>query len=217
MILKTSKKFIFAVEGETESYYLDWLRVQINNYDKALLNCADSKPVITKDPVAARRRLNVYKDMDYFYLIDKERYCDSAAFRNFLKKLKPQKGEKKIKFQLGYCNISFELWILLHKQSFRSSCVSQNDYLKDINRTFSTKFKSLDEYKKEVNFKKILSVLTLDDVKRAIRAAKRLQDDNNNTLQPKSFCGYSYFDENPSLSVHLVVEKILKDCGVDLN
>ena len=33
--LKETRKYIFTVEGDTEKYYLEWLKEQINNCDTA--------------------------------------------------------------------------------------------------------------------------------------------------------------------------------------
>ncbi len=38
-----------------------------------------------------------------------------------IEKLKPSEGERDITFEFGYSNISFELWLLLHKMDFCNS------------------------------------------------------------------------------------------------
>ncbi|MCR5762360.1 MAG: RloB family protein [Treponema sp.] len=72
---------------------------------------------------------------------------------------------KSIKYELGYSNIDFELWIILHKKDLFGSVGSKSQYLKNINQIFGTKYEGLKEYKEEKNFKQILSQITLEDAK----------------------------------------------------
>lgn len=209
-----TNKYIFTVEGETEKAYLDWLKETINSCPHAHLKC-NFTYFREKDPSKLRQRLSILYETDVFHLIDMEKHNDIDEFRTLLQKMKSVTNTKKVNFTLGYCNVSFELWILLHKQTFTTPVSSQNDYLQHINRTFNTNFPDMRRYKEEKGFKKILEQLTLDDVKRAIGSAKNIQDTNNkNGFDLKNHCGYTYYEENPSLSIHEIIEKILKDCGV---
>ena len=71
---------------------------------------------------------------------------------------------KSIIYNLGYSNLTFELWILLHKANCNNYISNKVQYLKFINQYFNKKFTDLEEYKSEDNFKKLLSDLSLDDV-----------------------------------------------------
>lgn len=211
---KFAQKYLFAIEGDTEKYYLEWLAKQINNTPNATSKCTIPSPQKGKDPSAIRRYFNnLYKETVY-YLIDKECYNDEDEFKEFLRKLTPTKREKSIVFQLGYSNISFELWILLHKTNFSKPVEKPKDYLKHINKAFNFSFKNLEQYKKETNFKNLLSKLTLDDVINAIERAYEIQGINKQACKQESFCKYEYYKENPSLSIHEIIDKILKDCGI---
>lgn len=60
----------------------------------------------------------------------------------------------------------------------------------------------------------ILSKITLDDVKQAIiRAENICKQRQSDSTSIKSY-GYEWFDKNPSLSVHIIVKRILLECGV---
>jgi len=211
---KFSQKFLFAIEGETEKYYLEWLAEQINKTPQAAYKCTIPSPQKGKDPSIVRRCFNnLYKETVY-YLIDKERYNDEQEFKDFIQKLTPTKREKSIIFKLGYSNVSFELWILLHKMNFTKPVEKPKDYLKYINKTFCCSFENLEQFKNETNFKKLLSKLSLEDVKTAIKRAHQIQKINERNFEQQSFCKYEYYKENPSLSIHEIIEKILKDCGI---
>ncbi len=83
-----------------------------------------------------------------------------------------------IKYKLAYSNISFELWILLHKTNCFQSFISNKGYLKLINSNFNQNYSRLREYKKEDNFKRLLNNLNLDDVFQAIIRAKKINERN---------------------------------------
>ncbi len=56
---------------------------------------------------------------------------------------------------------------------------------------------------------------TLEDVRSAIQRSKVIMQRNRtNGCVEQKYKGYSYYKENPSLSIWEVVEKILKDCGL---
>ena len=76
-------------------------------------------------------------------------------------------------------------------------------------------FENLDEYKQKDNFKRVLNQLSLDDVKMAIQRSGQLMIRN----QEKGFLRYqyktySYYAENPSLSIWESIKKIMTECGI---
>ena len=91
----------------------------------------------------------------------------------------------------------------------------RKDYLAPINDCFNEKFEDLDHYKREKDFMRCLSKLTLDDVKKAIEKAEKINSQNIlNGYNEENYKGYKYFKENPSLSIHEQVKTILIECGV---
>ncbi len=210
---KPANKYTFVVEGKTEALYLEHLAVLINGVEDAECKCNIPKPQIGLLPQKARRNINTITNENYFFLADREKFHDIDKFKSLIKKLSPGRNERKIKFILGYCNVSLELWILLHKISFTTPIDRQQDYLKYINKAFGTSFESMDDYKNEKNFKKLLSFLTIEDVKVAIKRAKDIQGKNvASGFQMQQYCGVKYYNENPSLSIHEIIEGILNEC-----
>lgn len=54
---------------------------------------------------------------------------------------------KSIVYQYGYSNLSFELWMILHKQNHIASVSSVKNYLAHINNSYGEQFPSLRKYK----------------------------------------------------------------------
>lgn len=208
-------KYFFSVEGETEELYFQHLKNLILKEENRIANpvfqiekCSPSKCV---------KKISVIHQCIITAVFDVE---DNNAdyrkrFENTLKEMKAsEKFGKSIKYELGYSNIDFELWIILHKKDLFGTVGNKEQYLKIINQIYGSKFESLSEYKVERNFSQILSKITLDDVKAAIARAEKITSQRKSESAPIKTCGYEWFDKNPALSVHNVIKKILRECGV---
>lgn len=214
MSRKETIKYTFSVEGETEKWYLEWLENAINSSDVSVYNVS-FKTTVSRSPSKNIKNYNAISTDRIIHICDVEG-SDDTSRRNFillLDELKKASSSKGIEYRLGYSNMTFELWIILHKQDCNGHHSSKTEYLKFINSAFSQSFRSLPDYKKETNFKRCLERLDLSDVNNALRRAKRIMDalDSDGTPR-KEYKGYSYYEENPSLSIHLVVEEILSAC-----
>ena len=122
---------------------------------------------------------------------------------------------KQIKYQLGYSNFTFELWMVLHKMDCNGSLMHRRHYLVPINRAYNEDFNSLDQYKQEANFRRILGKITLAEVKEAIIRGKSIMQRNvENDCTLHQYKGYKYYKENPALLIWEAIEKILKDCEI---
>lgn len=212
---KRNIKYFFSVEGETELLYLNHLKELILEDEKSSAN-----PVIRAEklsPSKMAKKLPLIRSCTITAVFDVEEadatHC--KRFENILKEMRDsEKLGKTIKYELGYSNIDFELWIILHKKDMFGSVGSKAQYLKNINQVFGTKFEGLREYKEEKNFLQILSKITLDDVKAAIARADKIIKQRESESKPLQTFGYEWFDKNPALSVHNVIKKILSECGV---
>lgn len=211
---KTTKNYIFTVEGDTEKWYLDWLQHQINS-------CAESKynvkitPIVEKNPLSYAKRKSRLTVPELYHIADVESKSEEHRknFDNLLCELSKIKKEKSIICNLGYSNFAFELWIILHKKLFKTPLTDRTKYLTHINNLYDKSFLTLDNYKESENFKSCLKELDLDCVKFAIINAKKLYTYNEEIKNKKiSNYGYTFFDDDPSTSVHIMIEKILKDC-----
>ena len=211
---KLRKNYYFSVEGETEKWYLKWLENQINSKDNASFK-VNFTVYVQKEPARAAKRITSVDNIEIVHVFDFEEPQNEEAFKKTLSSMKKAAKMKKVKkYNLGYSNYSFDLWIILHKSNTGIKRNHRSDYLSDINRCFNTHFESMARYKEETNFKGLLNSLTLDDVINAISNAEKIQQRNMRDYNKISHCGYEYYRENPSLSIHEYVKEILKSVGL---
>lgn len=213
--IKTTKKYYFKVEGETEKWYLDWLQEKINNETESRYKVSiDSK--IQKNPLKRAKSLNVISKVEITHLFDYEsdEEIHSTQFKTTLDLLKEASNlGKQIKYNLGYSNFSFELWMILHKANCNTLFTHRRQYIDPINAVYSENFEDIKQYKHEDNFKRDLAKISLQEVKDAIGRSKVIMqrnEDNGYVLQ--QYKGYCYYKENPSLSIWESIDKIIKDC-----
>ena len=211
---KETNKYFLSVEGETEKWYFEWLQRQINT-DVGARYAVKFDCSVQKDPLKRAKGLSVLGKTEITHIMDRESedIVHTRLFETALDRMKDAEGlGKKIKYHLGYCNFTFELWIALHKVECNGHLPHRRQYLPIINDAFNVQYESLDQHKHEDNFKKILNTLTLDGVKNAIKRAKSITHAN----QEKGFIlhqykGYHFYKENPSLSIWEFVNKVIEE------
>ena len=213
---KIKQKYFFSVEGETEQWYLEWLKTEINkNEDTACEVIFDIK--IEKNPVKRVRGMTIINKTEIWHLSDYESDEDvhTEQFLETMDKMKEAQGIKQVKYFFGYSNLAFDLWIVLHKSNCNGPKSHRRQYLSDINRAYEEHFEDMHQYKHENNFKRCLSKLSLEDVKTAIHRAKNIMKTlEDNQARPRQYKGFKYYTENPSLEIWRVVEKILNACNL---
>lgn len=211
-----TKKFVFTVEGETEQWYLYWLRDKINECEGREYNISiDAK--VQQSPGKFYKRANARATPLVFHICDVESNEDVHVekFQNILSEMKDAKTNKGIEYRLGYSNFAFELWMVLHKRNCNGPLNDRSKYLSHVSKAFGENFEDLAHYKREDDFKRCLSSLTLDDVREAIRRADVITNNNKTNGNPcLKYKGYSYYRDNPALSIHEVVKLIFKECGI---
>ena len=148
---KLTKKYYFSVEGETEKWYLDWLQDLINNSDASCKVSFNSK--VEKDPVKYVKGLSIQGKTTVFHFYDYE--SNESDYQKQFEKVMDRMREaenlgKTIKYQFGYSNFTFDLWIVLHKA--------------DCNGMLTT----------EVNTSRKLIVLTLKNLKRWVNTRQEI-------------------------------------------
>ena len=202
---KETQSYHFSVEGATEKWYLEWLQAEINKQPQSIYKITihskieNPKSYVKKVKVIGVDRLEITHVFDY-ESNDEEHI---KKFRGMLDLLKEstQQG-KKVNYNLGYTNFTFELWMILHKAECNTQLNYRKQYLKLINNGFDENFASLDQCKNEMNFKRVLSKLSISDVKEAIKRSKGIMKRNEeNGLALQQYKGYEYYRENPSLSL----------------
>ena len=214
---KQTLTYYFSVEGETEQWYLEWLEAQINANEHANY-IVKFITKVQKDPVSFIKKLVVQKKTTIWHLSDIEGSSDEQiqTVHNTLGRLKEAKGlGKSIIYRWGYSNLSFDLWMILHKQNCNAELTDVGKYLSHINRVFDEHFESMKEYKEEANFKRCLGKLTFPEILTALSKAKAIMQRNERDgYHLTQFKGYSYYIHNPSLDLWQPIETILIDCGL---
>ncbi|WP_406040756.1 RloB family protein [Succinimonas sp.] len=212
---KSTLKYYFSVEGETEQWYLEWLQNQINNAPEAASKVSFNKQ-IQKDPLRRAKSLAITDKVEIWHLSDYEssEEVHVKQFKETMDRMAATKSLKKqITYRFGYSNFTFDLWIILHKMDCRGSFLHRKQYITPINNAYNENFENMEDFKREANFKRCLKKLTLRDVIEAVKRAKAIMEINKqNGYTLHQYRGYSYYKENPSLMIWEIIEKILKDC-----
>ena len=173
---KMNARYYFTVEGETEKWYLEWLRDAINADPRSKVKVVCS-PKVQKNPVKwAKANTNLDKSAKVFHVFDfeDEEPIHVKAFKDTLENMKKAGSlGRGFRYVSAYSNLTFELWMVLHKGDC-PALAHRRQYLKPINDLYGEHFESLDEYKHEANFKRVLGKLTVDDAVTAVGRAETL-------------------------------------------
>ncbi|MCO7121671.1 RloB family protein [Ihubacter massiliensis] len=113
---KENHTFYFSVEGETEKWYLEWLQ-KIINLDPATAFKVKFDSKIQKNPLARAKQITIIEKIEITHIFDYESSdpVHQKAFQTTLDRMKQsEKLGKAIKYNLGYSNFTFELWMVLH-------------------------------------------------------------------------------------------------------
>lgn len=215
---KANDQYYFLVEGETEKWYLEWLQKEINKSEQ-FKRTVSFKVEVGKKPLSYAKKLSVQGPTDIWHVFDYESNdeCHVEKFREQLKGMKDaHKARKCIQYKNAYSNFTFELWIVLHKTDFTKRLNHRNEYCAHINKAFNEEFEDLDQYKHEKNFKRVLSKLSLGDVRSAILRSKVIALKNEE--EEKRFAelyGYTYCLDNPHTELWNIINHILIQAETD--
>jgi len=218
---KSTNKYYFSVEGETEQWYLEWLQDVINNTEQSAYKVSFDCPV-QKNPYKRVKTFIILKtekgkvDIYHFSDYESDEPIHIQQFTETMDNLKKaNEAGKFISYKFGYSNLTFDLWIILHKADCNGPVYHRKNYITHINRAYEEEFKSMDEYKHEDNFKRCLGKLQLSNIIDAVNRAKNIMHRNQDSgYILHQYKGYEYYKENPSLAIWEAIEKILKDCGL---
>lgn len=140
MAKKTTKKYYFSVEGETEHWYLKWIQDKINNTEQAICRVAIDCPV-RKDPVKHAKCLNVTQKVEVYHFFDYEsdEQAHVNAFMSAMDNMKKaERIGKQITYRSGYSRQMIEIGFLrgfLKKSQFSFLFFSKlSKYLADFIR-----------------------------------------------------------------------------------
>lgn len=189
----------------------------INATDEAFYKVSFNCPV-QKNPLKRAKTMTVTDKTEIYHLSDYEsdEPIHVQEFKETMDNMKKAKElGKQITYKFGYSNLTFDLWMVLHKNDCNTCLTHRTQYLSHINRAYSESFENKDEYKEEKNFKRCLSKLELSDVIAAINRVKRIMTRNkDNEYILHQYKGFKYYEENPSLMIWEPIEKILNVCEI---
>jgi len=174
---KIQIKYYFSVEGETEKWYLEWLQRQINSCCIASYRVLfDVK--VEKDPVKRVKGMTVLAKTDIWHFSDYESLEPEHVkqFQSTITRMEQAQRLKQVKYLFGYSNLTFDLWMILHKKNCNDAKSHRRQYISDINQAYNEKFEDMHQFKHEDNFRRCLNQLTLENVNDAISRAKRIMD-----------------------------------------
>ena len=226
MIKKESRQFNISVEGiNCEKLYFEHLAKLINNSDRSTYNLKVDPRKMSPMEYAKR---NAHKPVEkrkgnrripYIHVQDiEDYYSDSqrAKFYGMIDEMRTAEDKFGIVYELGYSNYTFELWMLLHVSDMNHAVQDRHSYLAPVNRWFHRSYTSIDEFKSHDEFKGILDeFVTIDSIKLAIsRAEKIVQTNGDDRKTKENYKGFTFFRDNPDITVHEVVQMIFEVCEV---
>ena len=226
MIKKESRQFNLSVEGiNCEKMYFEYLAKLINESCRNTYNLkVDPRKM---SPLEYAKR-NAYrpaekgkdrKKLPYIHVQDMEDYSDDVQKKKFFMMIDEMRDAEKqfqISYKLGYSNYTFELWMLLHVADMRYAVLNRKAYLAPVNRYFHRNYSDLDQFKRKDEFQGILNeFVTLDSVMGAVERAEKIakQNDHGGNVR-ETYKGFTFYRDNPALSVHEIVQLIFNVCEV---
>ena len=144
---KERRKFFISVEGEScEKQYFEHLQRLINDCPASKYNVN----FVIKAKVTPRQMLKRYgsmpvdkdaqgKPIPYMHVADIENYYDLGFRKHFFDLLDEMKVIKKgpgKAYLMGYSNLTFDLWMLLHVNDMNGAVTDRDRYLEQINQYF---------------------------------------------------------------------------------
>ena len=141
---KSTNKYYFSVEGETEQWYLKWLQDVINDTEESAYKVSFDCPV-QKNPYKRAKTFIILKTenkkVDIYHFSDYES-DEPIHLQQFAKTMdnmkKANEAGKFISYKFGYSNLTFDLWIILHKADYNGSVSHRKNYI-----THSAELKTL--------------------------------------------------------------------------
>ncbi len=197
MIPKFIRRYITYFDGLQEELYFNHVAKLIREKNPNLQVKFEKKKNI--DGLAksstAMRKIAIYD-----YDMNKEEFKKRAQYSKSI--------------DLYYSNISFDLWLLLHKMPYNMVVSSPHDYIKDVRKCYNLNSarssKKIEDIKEEKNIKKVLEQITLEDVKYAIDNARNIMDNKLKGDVIVLNSKFKYYD-NPATNLHEFFEKLFKE------
>ena len=201
------KTYLCICDGQQEKMYLQHLAKLIKKFPQKVVTFN----TFIDSPHRLEKRYEEYDSAAVFdYDMNEVEFNRNIEICDKLNRdLKPKKRKEGRHIYHAYSSVNFDLWLILHKEDFNRS-VSRNDaYISDIRRIYG--LKPTDNIKNEEVINKILSQISLNDVKDAIKRADKIRNSKD-----KSDCrlvGNTSTFLNPDFSIHEFLKVVLEDSG----
>ncbi|MBM7560881.1 RloB domain-containing protein [Fusibacter tunisiensis] len=204
---KYRKTYLCICDGQQETMYLNHVAKLIKDFPHKVVKFN----TFEDSPYRLEKRYEAYDSAAVFDFDNNEvefkkniEICDSLN-----KKLKPLKRKEGRHIYHAYSSVNFDLWLILHKEDYNKSVTKNDAYISDIRRIFD--LNQTDNIKNEEVINKILSQITLDDVKSAIRRAETIR--KNKVKADSTKIGNTTIYSNPDFSIHEFLRAVLADSG----
>ncbi len=201
------KTYLCMCEGQQEKMYLDHVARLIKNFPQKVVKFN----MFIDSPHRLKKRYEEYDSAAVFdYDLNDVEFKRNIEICDKLdKKLKPSKRKTGRHIYHAYSSVNFDLWLVLHKEDYNRSVTRNHAYIPDVRRIYG--LTSTDNIKNEAIIEKILSQITLDDVKEAIRRAEGIRNSKMQTDRMK--LGSTVVYPNPDFSIHEFIKVVLEDSG----
>lgn len=198
--------YLCVCEGQQEKMYLAHI--------SKLLNRFPERVVSFNTTIGRPKRLEklVFSEYDNAALFDQDgrqpEFEESIRVCQNLNR-SGQKGRSKKSVYHAYSNVNFDLWLILHKEDFTRPVTANDAYVSDVRRIYQLGREA--DIKEEAVISRILSQITLDDVRSTILRADAIRASKPQT-DAKNVYGAICYD-NPDFSLHEFLRTVLKECG----
>lgn len=188
------------VEGNQEKLYFEHVQ-QLINYSSEFKRRVNFnfKTANGGSPLSIVNKVDIYSSMENTKVAV---FDHDFKDRDFIKAVKAC-DEKDIIPAFSIPN--FNLFLILHRECCYKQTTPSDNYEKDLKRVFHLEKDS--DVKSEETIKKILSQITLDDVKNALRNATIINQRSKENNKPIMKDIY----EQPFLNINNFIEKVFND------
>jgi hypothetical protein len=198
------KTYLCVCEGQQEVMYLNHLASLLKQMPQRIVTFNTSEG-------NARKLIKNYTEYDnaclFDYDFEETQFKDNIEICTSLqRKSSSIKNGKKVYH--AFSNVNFDLWLVLHKESFNRPVTSNDAYVASVRRLYS--LPATIDIKSKDAMDKILSQITLSDVKAAIERADKIR--SAKLTADRHIIGSMEYYDNPDFSLHEFKKVVLKEC-----
>ena len=121
-----------------------------------------------------------------------------------------------LQYNISVEGINWELLYFEHLKKLINECekAKKECNISSYDLAYSN-YTKIDEYKAVAEFTKILSSIALDDVITAVKRGHVIRNNHiNNKDHIEAYKKFNFYRDNPDMTIHIIVEKILEECKI---